>query len=107
MKPAFLPWNARLAPVVPADTTVSGGRKQPVGDDLGHTAPMTPSLPARAMLYMLVAVALFALMDAGLKLLSPHYPALQVAMLRGASALPLVLAWALIGTDPGSLVRVH
>ena len=59
------------------------------------------------MLYMLVAVALFALMDAGLKLLSPHYPALQVAMLRGASALPLVLAWALIGTDPGSLVRVH
>jgi len=62
---------------------------------------------SRAMLYMLVAVALFALMDAGLKLLSPHYPALQVAMLRGASALPLVLAWALLGADPRSLVRVH
>jgi len=59
------------------------------------------------MLYMLVAVALFALMDAGLKLLSPHYPALQVAMLRGASALPLVLAWALLGAGAGSLVRVH
>ncbi|TKR31141.1 DMT family transporter [Luteimonas gilva] len=56
---------------------------------------------------MLVAVALFALMDAGLKLLSPHYPALQVAMLRGASALPLVLAWALLGAAAGSLVRVH
>ncbi|WP_223266856.1 DMT family transporter [Luteimonas gilva] len=68
---------------------------------------MTASLPARAMLYMLVAVALFALMDAGLKLLSPHYPALQVAMLRGASALPLVLAWALLGAAAGSLVRVH
>ncbi len=68
---------------------------------------MTASLPARAMLYMLVAVALFALMDAGLKLLSPHYPALQVAMLRGASALPLVLAWALLSADPRSLVRVH
>lgn len=61
----------------------------------------------RAMLYMLIAVALFALMDAGLKLLSPHYPPLQVAMLRGASALPLVLAWALSGVRAGSLLRVH
>ena len=36
---------------------------------------------------MLSAVALFALMDAGLKLLSPHYPPLQVATLRGAASL--------------------
>ena len=50
---------------------------------------------AGPMLWMLVAVALFGLMDAGLKLLAPHYPPLQVAALRGASALPLVLiAWA-------------
>lgn len=46
-----------------------------------------------ALLLMAVAVALFALMDAGLKLLSPHYPALQVAALRGASSLPFILAW--------------
>lgn len=42
---------------------------------------------------MLVAVALFALMDAGLKGLSAHYPPLQVAALRGLSSLPLVMAW--------------
>lgn len=59
------------------------------------------------MLYMLVAVALFALMDAGLKLLAPHYPPLQVAALRGASALPLVLAWALLSIGVRGLLRVH
>jgi drug/metabolite transporter (DMT)-like permease len=42
---------------------------------------------------MLVSVALFALMDAGLKLLSPHYPPLQVSALRGMASLPFVLAW--------------
>lgn len=56
---------------------------------------------------MLAAVALFALMDAGLKLLSPHYPALQVATLRGASALPLVLAWSMGSVGVRGLLRVH
>src|SRR3546814_1562352 len=48
--------------------------------------PASVPQPRRAgpALYMLVAVALFALMDTGLKILSPHYPALQVATLRGA-----------------------
>ncbi len=62
---------------------------------------------ARAAAYMLVAVALFALMDSGLKLLSPHYPPLQVATLRGASALPLVLAWSLATVGVRGLLRVH
>ena len=48
-----------------------------------------------AIVMMLTAVALFALMDAGLKLLSPHYPPLQVAALRGLASLPLVLVWVL------------
>ena len=56
---------------------------------------------------MLFAVALFALMDAGLKLLSPHYPPLQVATLRGLSSLPLVLVWVLCTARLGSLLRVH
>ena len=43
-----------------------------------------------AALLMLAAVLLFALMDAGLKLLSSQYPPLQVAALRGLSSLPLV-----------------
>ena len=56
---------------------------------------------------MLSAVALFALMDAGLKLLSPHYPPLQVATLRGLSSLPLVLVWVLCTIKPKALLRVH
>ncbi|HZH42695.1 MAG TPA: DMT family transporter [Lysobacter sp.] len=47
----------------------------------------------RAALTMLAAVGLFALMDAGLKLLSAHYPPFQVTALRGAASLPFVLAW--------------
>lgn len=42
---------------------------------------------------MLIAVGFFAFMDTILKVLSTHYPALQVAALRGWVALPLVLAW--------------
>lgn len=56
---------------------------------------------------MLVAVALFALMDAGLKLLSPHYPALQVGALRGMSSLPFVLAWILATNGLRNLLRVR
>ena len=40
---------------------------------------------------MLVSVASFSVMDAQLKLLSEHYPALQAAFIRGAAALPFVL----------------
>lgn len=57
---------------------------------------MTP-LPGqgnlRSILAMVVAVGFFALMDTTLKLLAQHYPALQVAALRGAVALPLVLLY--------------
>lgn len=48
----------------------------------------------RAALYMLAAVLLFCFMDAGLKVLSTQYPPFQVSAIRGASSLPLVLAWA-------------
>lgn len=69
----------------------------------GHVRDETP----RALLLMLVAVALFALMDAGLKLLSPHYPALQVGALRGLSSLPFVLAWILATVGLRSLLRAR
>ena len=42
---------------------------------------------------MLGAVATFSVMDVCLKLLTPHYPAMQVAALRGLTSLPLVLLW--------------
>lgn len=68
-----------------------------------------PAIPSRraAIALMLLAVALFAFMDAGLKLLSARYPSLQVAALRGLSSLPLVLVWALASAPLRSLWRVH
>jgi drug/metabolite transporter (DMT)-like permease len=68
---------------------------------------MPRSSNLRAILIMLFAVAAFALMDAMLKLLAPHYPAFEVAALRGASSLPFVLAWALLTVGPRALLRVR
>jgi drug/metabolite transporter (DMT)-like permease len=45
----------------------------------------------RAIAIMIAAVAVFSFMDAVLKLLSGHYPPMQVAMLRGATSLPFTL----------------
>ncbi|MFS8064595.1 MAG: DMT family transporter [Luteimonas sp.] len=61
----------------------------------------------RAIGLMLAAVGMFSLMDAGLKMLSAHYPPFQVAALRGASSLPLVLAWALLTTGAAPLLHVR
>ncbi|MCU0763340.1 MAG: DMT family transporter [Hydrogenophaga sp.] len=47
----------------------------------------------RSIVFMLVAVGCFALMDAVLKTLSARYPVLQIAALRGLTALPLVLVY--------------
>ena len=47
----------------------------------------------RSIVNMVLAVMFFALMDAVLKTLSAHYPPLQIACLRGLTALPLVLGW--------------
>lgn len=66
-----------------------------------------PATPRRAIVLMLVSIALFSLMDAGLKTLSAHYPPFQVAALRGASSLPLVAAWALTSVGWRALVRVR
>jgi len=56
---------------------------------------------------MLLAAALFSLMDTGLKLLSPHYPALQVAALRAMSSLPLVIAFVAWRGAFRSLLRIR
>lgn len=70
---------------------------------------MTRTRPARLrpMLTMLVAVAVFSTMDAGLKLLSAQYPPFQVGFLRAAASLPLVLAWALYSAGGSALLRVR
>jgi len=56
---------------------------------------------------MLVAVGALSLMDACLKLLAPHYSALQVASLRGLSTLPIVLVWVGLRGGYGQLLRVR
>ena len=56
---------------------------------------------------MLLAVAMFSLMDTGLKLLSPHYPAIQVAALRAMSSLPIVIAYVAWRRAFPSLLRVR
>jgi drug/metabolite transporter (DMT)-like permease len=66
-----------------------------------------PVRNTRAILTMLAAVATFAMMDAGLKLLSAHYPPFQVAAMRGASSLPLVLVWALATAGWRPLLRIR
>jgi len=50
-----------------------------------------PNLPGITAL--VAAAALFSLMDAGMKLLSPFYPAMQVTALRSLASWPFVLIW--------------
>ena len=69
--------------------------------------PGPENRPLRAAVMMLLAVAFFSLMDAGLKVLSTHYPAFQVAAIRGAASLPFVLAWALATVGARPLLRVR
>ncbi|ALN89684.1 MULTISPECIES: DMT family transporter [Lysobacter] len=61
----------------------------------------------RAIASMLIAVLMFSMMDALLKLLSEHYPPFQVATLRGLSSLPFVLTWALASVGLRALLRVR
>lgn len=68
---------------------------------------MRPAINTRAIVTMLAAVGLFALMDACLKLLSAHYPPFQVASMRGAASLPLVLIWALTTAGWRPLFRIR
>jgi len=59
------------------------------------------------MAAMLIGVASFSFMDAGLKLLAAHYSATQVASLRGLAALPVVFAWALYSGGARQLIEVR
>jgi len=67
----------------------------------------TRSENLRAALIMLVAVGSFSLMDAGLKVLSPHYSAMQVASLRGFATLPIAILWVAVQGGFGQLLRVR
>jgi len=61
----------------------------------------------RGIAAMLVAVFMFALMDTGLKLLTAHYPSMQVAALRAMASLPLVCAYVAWRGAFGTVWRVR
>ena len=61
----------------------------------------------RSIVFMLLAVGFFALMDAVLKTLSARYPALQIAALRGITALPLVLLYITWRGAWGTVLKVR
>ena len=61
----------------------------------------------RSIYAMLVAVVFFSMMDTCMKLLSAHYPAMQVAALRSLSSLPLVCAYVVWRGAHRSLLRIR
>jgi drug/metabolite transporter (DMT)-like permease len=61
----------------------------------------------RGGLTMLVAVGALSLLDAGMKSLSPSYPPLQLAGIRGLASLPFVLLWVGVTGGFGGLLRVR
>ncbi len=69
---------------------------------------MTPVHGGLKSIYaMLLAIVMFSLMDTVMKLLAAHYPALQVAALRGLTSLPLVLAYIGWRGGFGSMFKVR
>jgi drug/metabolite transporter (DMT)-like permease len=61
----------------------------------------------RGIVLMLLAVFLLSVLDAGMKGLAAHYPALQVAALRGAASWPIVTVWILARSGVRSLRPVR
>ena len=61
----------------------------------------------RSIRAMLVCVAMFSIMDMTMKLLSAHFPPMQVAAIRALSALPLVAAYLFWRGGQHSLLRIR
>jgi drug/metabolite transporter (DMT)-like permease len=61
----------------------------------------------RNIYMMLIAAAVFSLMDTAMKLLSAHYPAMQVAALRALVSLPLVGAYVVWRGALGSVMEIR
>src|SRR5471032_2555332 len=61
----------------------------------------------RSIYAMLIAVAMFSLMDTSMKILSAHYPAMQVTALRALSSLPLVCAYVAYRGAFGRILKVR
>ena len=71
------------------------------------TASSTSAANLRGILAMVIAVGAYSVMDAALKTISHHYPALQVASMRGLVALPLVALYVVWRKQVPSLRKVR
>jgi drug/metabolite transporter (DMT)-like permease len=69
--------------------------------------PNKRAVYVRAVVAMTASVALFSFMDSFLKLLSAHYPPMQVAALRGMSSLPLVCIYVIWRRAVPTLFRIR
>jgi drug/metabolite transporter (DMT)-like permease len=72
-----------------------------------QTLTARPRGNLRSIYAMLLAVSLFSIMDTAMKLLSEHYPAMQVAALRALTSLPLVGAYVAWRGAFGSMLRIR
>jgi drug/metabolite transporter (DMT)-like permease len=70
-------------------------------------APGGRSRYLRSAAAMLLATMFFSFMDSALKLLSAHYPPMQVAALRGISSLPLVCVYVVWRGAVAGLLKVR
>lgn len=72
-----------------------------------QTLTARPRGNLRSIYAMLMAVSLFSIMDTAMKLLSEHYPAMQVAALRALTSLPLVGAYVAWCGAFGSMLKIR
>src|SRR6218665_2207045 len=125
-------WLCTCTPLLPGNSSCSGlslsrSRHRPrasrlfvihvahvphrAGRPMSETPSPALSPPAsgnlRGIVAMLAAMFFFSLMDAMLKALSASYPAMQVAALRGWTALPLVGLYVLWGGEWHRLLQVR
>ena len=70
-------------------------------------ASSTSAANLHGILAMVIAVGAYSVMDAALKTISHHYPALQVASMRGLVALPLVALYVVWRKQVPSLRKVR
>lgn len=67
----------------------------------------TKNSSMRGIVAMLLAVVLFSFMDAGLKWLAPHYPAIQIAAMRAMASLPFVAVYIVWRGSARSLFKIR
>jgi drug/metabolite transporter (DMT)-like permease len=72
---------------------------------MSHSVPISSNL--RSIVAMVVAVGFFSLMDGVMKALGTSYPPMQVAALRGLSALPLVCAYVVARGQTAALLQIR